>query len=447
MAKSSTQFTCVECGHISNRWVGKCPECGQWNTLQEETIEASPQKISKGKVLNYASLSDPATNIKNRIGVGIGELDRTLGGGLVEGSAILIGGDPGIGKSTLLLQMVANIARDGGKCVYISGEESINQIKLRAERLGIKGVDVELAATTSVKDILPSLDKLPKGSVVIIDSIQTLYIDTINSSPGTVSQVKASAFELIRLAKRKGIAIFFVGHVTKDGQIAGPRVLEHMVDTVLYFEGERGYSFRILRAVKNRFGGTDEIGIFDMTGEGLKEVKNPSSLFLTPHTESLSGNAIFAGMEGTRPILVEVQALVSATTQANPRRAVVGWDNNRLAMLLAVLETRGGIKLSDKEVYLNIAGGFKVQEPAADLAVASALISAVSNLPTPAKTIFFGEIGLSGEVRQVNRMDTRLKESAKLGFSSAIIPECKKHGDIKTRHVKHIRELVECFSG
>jgi len=445
MAKNSTKYTCQECGYVAGRWAGKCPECSTWNTFVEERIDASPQKISKGKSINFASLAEPATTTKARIDIGIEELNRALGGGLVEGSAILIGGDPGIGKSTLLLQMATNIANTNRKCIYISGEESINQIKLRAERLGVTGASVDLASTTSVKDILSSLDTLPSGSVVIIDSIQTLYIDTINSAPGTVSQVKASAFELIRLAKRKGLAIFFVGHVTKDGQIAGPRVLEHMVDTVLYFEGERGYSFRILRTVKNRFGGTDEIGIFDMTGEGLKEVKNPSSLFLTPHTENLSGNAIFAGIEGTRPILVEIQALVAQSPMPNPRRAVVGWDTSRLAMLLAVLEARGGIKLSDKEVYLNIAGGFRIAEPAADLAVAAALISALSNLPTPSKTIFFGEIGLSGEIRNVNRTETRLNEASKLGFLSAVIPQTKKQDFIKVKELNHVKDIMNVF--
>ena len=422
MAKSTTQYICQSCGTVHPKWGGQCDGCGSWNTLVAESLEATPKGLTsgKGKKIDFVTLDEHAEDAL-RLSCGIGELDRVLGGGLVAGSAVLIGGDPGIGKSTLLLQTVIKVAESGLACAYISGEESVAQVSLRAKRLGLKSKNVQLASATSVRDIVASLDSMREG-LVVIDSIQTMYLDNLEAAPGTVSQVRASSHELIKLAKKRGLTLFLVGHVTKDGQIAGPRVLEHMVDTVLYFEGERGHSYRILRAVKNRFGGTDEIGVFEMRDAGLSEVTNPSALFLSSREAPVSGACVFAGMEGSRPLLVEVQALVAPSYMSSPRRAVVGWDASRLSMLLAVLEARAGIRFSDKEVYLNVAGGIKISEPAADLAVAAALLSALFDQPLPADKVFFGEIGLSGEVRSVARAESRLKESEKLGFKGAVIP-------------------------
>lgn len=447
MAKSTTQFVCQACGSVTNKWSGRCDACGDWNTIVEEKGEVNvPKGLStkKGRQIEWQSLSADAEGSK-RISTGIGELDRVLGGGLVEGSAVLIGGDPGIGKSTLLLQMVVRLSQQGFSSAYISGEESTAQISLRAKRLGLLHPHVALASATSVRDIITSLDGGKAPDVVIIDSIQTMYIDNIEAAPGTVSQVRACSNELIRFAKRKNVALFIVGHVTKDGQIAGPRVLEHMVDTVLYFEGERGYPFRILRSVKNRFGGTDEIGVFEMAEEGLNEVTNPSALFLTGRTEAISGAAVFAGIEGSRPLLVEIQALVSPSYMSSPRRAVVGWDSNRLSMLLAVLETRVGLRFSDKEVYLNVAGGLRISEPAADLAVAAALISAAFDTPLPNECVFFGEIGLSGEVRQVARADARLKEAEKLGFKQSINSQVKSTKSL-TLQIKTLETVKDLYT-
>lgn len=447
MAKSNAQFVCQACGSVTNKWSGKCDACGDWNTIVEEKGETNvPKGLSgkKGRQIEWQPLSETVEHSK-RISTGIGELDRVLGGGLVEGSAVLIGGDPGIGKSTLLLQMVVRLSQQGHSSAYISGEESTAQISLRARRLGLLHPNVQLASATNVRDIITSLDGAKAPDAVIIDSIQTMYIDNIEAAPGTVSQVRACSNELIRFAKRKNVALFIVGHVTKDGQIAGPRVLEHMVDTVLYFEGERGYPFRILRSVKNRFGGTDEIGVFEMADEGLNEVTNPSALFLTGRSEAISGAAVFAGIEGSRPLLVEIQALVSPSYMSSPRRAVVGWDGNRLSMLLAVLETRLGLRFSDKEVYLNVAGGLRISEPAADLAVAAALISAVFDSPLPSECVFFGEIGLSGEIRQVARADARLKEAEKLGFKQSINSQIKstKSLTLQIKTLETIRDLYK----
>ena len=427
MAKTTSQFVCQACGTIHSKWGGQCDGCGSWNTLSEESAgETTPKGLTsgKGRKIELAALDDKATDAA-RQHTSINELDRVLGGGLVAGSAVLIGGDPGIGKSTLLLQMAVRIAGKGISCAYVSGEESVAQISLRAKRLGLSHPSVLLAAATSVRDIISTLDGMGAPEVVIIDSVQTMYLDNLDAAPGTVSQVRAASHELIKLAKKRGITLFLVGHVTKDGQIAGPRVLEHMVDTVLYFEGERGHQFRILRAVKNRFGGTDEIGVFEMTDGGLNEVTNPSALFLSGRENAVSGACVFAGMEGSRPLLVEIQALVAPSYMSSPRRAVVGWDSNRLAMILAVLETRCNIRFSDKEVYLSVAGGIRVNEPAADLAVAAALMSALYDVPLPANSAMFGEIGLSGEIRAVARMEARLKEMEKLGFKAAYLPPAK----------------------
>jgi len=447
MAKNQSNFICQLCGAVSNKWSGKCDACGQWNCIVEEVVSITPKGLGagKGRKIIFESLVGDSEQAP-RIIVGIEEMDRMLGGGLVAGSAILIGGDPGIGKSTLLLQTVVKLARSGRKTLYISGEESVSQVRLRADRLGLAEAKVDLVSATNVRDIIASLDGNDAPEIVVIDSIQTMFLDNIESAPGTVTQVRAASLELIKLAKRRNLVLFLVGHVTKDGQIAGPRVLEHMVDTVLYFEGERGHQFRILRAVKNRFGGTDEIGVFAMTDKGLEEVSNPSALFLSQRQGQVSGAAVFAGMEGSRPLLVEIQALVSGSQTATPRRAVVGWDNARLAMILAVLETRCGVIMHDKEVYLNVAGGLKVNEPAADLAVAAALISSLTGIPAPEYSVFFGEIGLSGEIRQVGRSDARLKESEKLGFKTSVTPVLGKHkASIENSGLQHIQELLAYF--
>ena len=443
MAKNSSQYVCQNCGAVAGKWSGKCEACGTWNSIVEEAVTLTPKgmKPGKSKGLETASLAD-AVKPHTRETTGIGELDRVLGGGLVEGSAILLGGDPGIGKSTLLLQAASILATGGRDVLYISGEESLAQIQLRSQRLGLTTSPLTLATATSVRDILSSIDGPGAPDVVVIDSIQTMFVDSIESAPGTVAQVRASAHELIRAAKKRGFALILVGHVTKDGQIAGPRVLEHMVDTVLYFEGDNGQYYRILRAVKNRFGATDEIGVFAMNDTGLSEVKNPSALFLHARENPVSGAAVFAGMEGTRPLLVEIQALVSPSTMSTPRRATVGYDSARLAMILAVLETRAGMKFSDKEVFLNVAGGLKIHEPAADVAVAMALLSALLDKPLPTRLIGFGEIGLTGEIRAVSRTDTRLKEATALGFTTSVIPSSSPEKNTATTRVGHVDALV-----
>ncbi len=450
MARVTEQFSCQNCGSSYRKWQGKCDSCGEWNTLVEEaTNDAVPKGLSsgKGRKLEFTSLDTQAKEYK-RANCGVAELDRVLGGGFVPGSSVLIGGDPGIGKSTILLQAVGVMAKQGYKCTYISGEEATTQISMRAKRLGLQDSPVKLAAANSVRDIVTSMEKQDAPDLLIIDSIQTMYADNLDSAPGTVSQVRACSQELIRLAKKLNCALMLVGHVTKDGQIAGPRVLEHMVDTVLYFEGDRGHQFRILRAVKNRFGATDEIGVFEMTDTGLKEVTNPSSLFLGNQEKAISGASVFAGMEGTRPLLVEIQGLVAPSQQATPRRAVVGWDSSRLAMILAVLDARCGLSLTGNEVYLNVAGGLRVNEPAADLAVAAALVSSISDVPVPENSIIFGEIGLSGEIRAVGQTDARLKEAAKLGFTTAIIPVGSKvkENSIRTIEIEHLSEIVRLFT-
>lgn len=435
------------------KWSGRCDGCGAWDSIVEEATggqysTGGKSSNSKGTKLEFQKLEGASDDVE-RVLSQVVEFDRVLGGGLVPGSAVLIGGDPGIGKSTLLLQGAAKLASQGVGVAYITGEESVEQVRMRAKRLGLADAPVQLLAATSVQDILASIGSLGNVNVVVIDSIQTMFVDSITSAPGTVSQVRAAAHELISYAKKRGITMLLVGHVTKDGQIAGPKVLEHMVDTVLYFEGERGHQFRILRAVKNRFGAANEIGVFEMREEGLSEVNNPSALFLSEREGSISGSSVFAGMEGTRPVLVEIQALVAPTMMATPRRAVVGWDSNRLAMILAVLQTRYGLPFGDKEVYLNVAGGLKVNEPAADLAVAAALISAVKDVPLPQGFVVFGEIGLSGEVRMVSQPDTRLREAKKLGFESAIVPAgvASKNKTFILQEIHHIRELADVFSG
>jgi DNA repair protein RadA/Sms len=425
VSKRTLSFICQNCGAAYTRWQGKCEACGEWNTLSEEGAARAPgpgRAPRKGWPFALEPLAGEAHDAP-RQPTGIAEFDRVTGGGLVRGSVLLVGGDPGIGKSTLLIQAAAAMARAGERAVYISGEEAVAQVRLRAERLGLSQAPVELAAETGVEDIIATLSdgKIPR--LVIIDSIQTMWTDMVDSAPGTVTQVRASAQTLIRFAKRSGAAIVLVGHVTKDGQIAGPRVVEHMVDAVLSFEGEGSHQFRILRAVKNRFGPTDEIGVFEMTGAGLREVANPSELFLSERDLGSPGTAVFAGIEGTRPLLVEIQALVSPSTLGTPRRAVVGWDGSRLSMVLAVLQTHCGINLGGHDVYLNVAGGMRIVEPAADLAAAAALVSSLANAPLPADGVYFGEVSLSGAVRPVAQAAARLKEAQKLGFARAVLPE------------------------
>jgi DNA repair protein RadA/Sms len=433
MAKTPS-FTCQACGASSTKWSGRCEACGEWNSIVEEKpLSAGPAAKSlgarRGRSIELTDLATQETPPPRAMS-GVAEFDRVLGGGLVPASALLVGGDPGIGKSTLLLQVAASFARNGLKCLYVSGEEAATQVRMRAQRLGLVDAPVKLAAATNLRDILTTLEA-EKPDLVIIDSIQTMWADNVEAAPGSVSQVRAAAFELTSFAKRHGVSVVLVGHVTKDGQIAGPRVIEHMVDTVLYFEGERGHQFRILRAVKNRFGPADEIGVFEMTGGGLAEVANPSALFLSERDAPAPGSVVFAGIEGTRPLLVELQALVAPSSLAQPRRSVLGWDSGRLAMILAVLEARVGIPFTGLDVYLNVAGGMKISEPAADLAVAAALLSAREDSAIPRETVVFGEISLSGALRPVVQTENRLKEAQKLGFTSAIAPTGSKFGQVK----------------
>jgi DNA repair protein RadA/Sms len=435
------------------RWQGQCPDCAEWNTLMQEAAEVTSIFAAKhnlqggGRRIELVGLDHPAA-LPERIVSGVAEFDRAIGGGIVPGSAMLVGGDPGIGKSTLLLQIGAKLAANGRNVVYVSGEESAEQVRLRAIRLGLGKSPVQLAAATSVRDVLTTLDG-DSPDLLVIDSIQTMHSDLIEGAPGTVTQVRASAQELVRFAKERGTAVVLVGHVTKDGSIAGPRVLEHMVDTVLSFEGERSHQYRILRALKNRFGGTDEIGVFAMETEGLSEVPNPSALFLTRRGEPVSGTSVFPALEGSRPVLVEIQALtVRLASGATPRRAAVGWDSGRLAMVLAVLEARCGLSFGTTEVYLNVAGGYRLSDPAADLAVAAALVSAMSERPIPSEAVVLGEIALSGEIRPVAHAPLRLKESAKLGFEQAWVPkEVKGVDGIALAHFGNLRALVDQILG
>ncbi|MDC1383577.1 DNA repair protein RadA [Candidatus Puniceispirillum sp.] len=455
MARNTITYACQQCGASFSKWAGKCDDCGAWNTLAEERKEApaGPGKRVIGRRISLEPLHclTKKSDLPSRMQSGITEFDRVSGGGLVPGSATLIGGDPGIGKSTLLLQLTCKLAGAGLKAAYISGEESADQVRMRAQRLGLANATVELGTATNASDIAASMDGPDKPDIMVIDSIQTMFLPSLDSAPGTVSQVRASAQELIRSAKNNRVALLIVGHVTKDGAIAGPRVLEHMVDAVLYFEGDRSHHFRILRSVKNRFGATDEIGVFEMIEAGLAEVPNPSELFLADRREDVTGAVVFAGIEGSRPVLVEIEALVAPSSLATPRRNVVGWDTSRLAMLTAVLEARCGVPLSGRDIFLNVAGGLKIHETAADLAVAAALISSVTGRPGPQRTVFFGEVALSAELRQVAQADARLKEAAKLGFENAVLPcprkAAKKVTGIKTAQPKTLGELIEIMGG
>jgi DNA repair protein RadA/Sms len=421
MARSAPVFTCAACGAVHRKWAGRCDACGGWNTIAEEAPLAAGPKgpVGKGTAVPLGDLST-AEPPPPRAASGMAELDRVLGGGLVPASAILVGGDPGIGKSTLLLQAAAAYARQGLPVVYLSGEEAAAQVRMRAARLGLTDAPVRLGAETALRDILTTLDAT-RPALAIIDSVQTMWLDSVEAAPGSVAQVRAAAHELVTFAKRRGTSVILVGHVTKEGQIAGPRVVEHMVDTVLYFEGDRGHAFRILRAVKNRFGPADEIGVFEMTGGGLAEVANPSALFLSERGAPSPGSAVFAGIEGTRPVLTEVQALVAPSPLGTPRRTVVGLDGGRVSTILAVLEARCGIPFAGMDVFLNVAGGLRVTEPAADLAVAAALLSAREDVAAPPDMVFFGEVSLSGALRPVAQGESRLKEAAKLGFTQATL--------------------------
>ncbi|MFL5260431.1 MAG: DNA repair protein RadA [Hyphomicrobiales bacterium] len=448
------RFVCQSCGSVSSKWAGRCDSCGEWNSIVEEAapIPLSGAKgvaLPKGRTTALVGLKSESA-APPRIETGIAEFDRVLGGGLVPASGVLIGGDPGIGKSTLLLQALASLAMQGRRVVYVSGEEAVAQIRLRATRLGVAQAPVLLATETNVSDILATLSDGELPAVAAIDSIQTIWSPVIESAPGTVSQLKAGSETMIRFAKERGTAVLLVGHVTKEGQIAGPKVIEHMVDTVLYFEGDRGHQFRILRAVKNRFGPTDEIGVFEMSDGGLEEVANPSRLFMGSAERATPGTAVFAGIEGTRPLLIEVQALASHSVLGTPRRTVVGWDSNRLAMVLAVLEARAGVQIGMRDIYVNVAGGLRVREPAADLAVAAAILSSLTGTIIPHSTAFFGEVALSGAIRPVGQTEARLKEAQKLGLLEAVTaarPDPAATKGMRVRGVETITDLVAWVAG
>ena len=442
MSKTITKYICQNCGYSSVRWLGKCPECSNWNTFVEEIVFSDKRKTNKGKndaallqLSNLAKVSDIDVREDKRITTSIGELDRVLGGGIVAGSVILVGGDPGIGKSTLMMQLSDKIKNS--TILYVSGEESQKQIKLRCERLGFEHDDFYILSETSLEIIAAVIDKL-EPDVVIVDSIQTIYRGELESSPGSVSQLRESTAAIIQIAKAKNISFFLIGHITKEGVIAGPKVLEHMVDTVLQFEGERTHAYRILRAIKNRFGSTNEIGIFEMTGAGLIEVKNPSEVFLSQRNSGISGSTVSASIEGTRPILIEVQALVSSSGYSVPQRTATGFDYKRLAILLAVLEKKIGLHLSKFDVFVNIAGGIKIDEPSIDLAAAMSICSSFKDTSMEPELIVLGEVGLSGEIRTISFIDRRIQEAVKLGFKKIVLPK----GNMKNLKANGILELI-----
>ena len=447
MAKAKITYTCSDCGNVSPQWAGRCSECGGWNTLGESVAAVKPASgrfanWSGNSVAQVTPLSAVQADTQSRQSVGMRELDRVLGGGLVAGSVVLIGGDPGIGKSTLLLQVLATLS-SGMASLYVTGEESPEQISLRAERIGLDGSDVRLMAETSVERIIETARR-ESPRVMVLDSIQTLYTETLQSAPGSVAQVRESAAQLVRFAKQSGTAMFLVGHVTKEGTLAGPRVLEHMVDTVLYFEGDAGDRYRMLRAIKNRFGAVNELGVFVMTETGLKEVRNPSAIFLSRHEAGVPGSVVMVTWEGTRPLLVEVQALVDQSQLGNPRRVTLGLEQNRLSMLLAVLHRHGGLVMGDQDVFVNVVGGVRVTETAADLAMLLAVISSFRNQPLPSDLIVFGEVGLSGELRPVPNGQDRLSEAVKHGFHRAIIPKANKpKGAVKGLDIMAVPRLTD----
>ncbi|RKD33761.1 DNA repair protein RadA [Thermohalobacter berrensis] len=452
MAKIKTRFICQECGYETPKWMGKCPSCDQWNTFVEEVYEKN-KKIAKSRLEGKEAkkLVDIETNEEERISTYIGELDRVLGGGIVKGSLILVGGDPGIGKSTLLIQVANYIAKNKLKVLYVSGEESAKQIKIRASRLGIESDDLYILAETNGQIIKNTVDKL-KPDILIVDSIQTVYIPEITSAPGSVSQVREITSTLMRMAKENEMATFIVGHVTKQGSIAGPRVLEHMVDTVLYFEGERHHTYRILRSVKNRFGSTNEIGIFEMRDKGLIEVKNPSEMLLSGRPTNTSGTVVVPSIEGTRPVLIEIQALVSYTAFGMPRRVATGLDYNRLTLMMAVLEKKVGMQLANFDAYVNVTGGIQIKEPATDLGIVCAIASSLKDIPIDPDTVVMGEVGLAGELRTINHIDKRINEAAKLGFKTALVPKSNLKGmeynkSIKVVGVTNIRDALDLVLG
>lgn len=447
MSKAKTVFQCQFCGYSSPKWLGKCPDCGAWNSFSEERQSPKSLKSFEGSHARPMALSAIKGGTEKRVPVGMAELDRVLGGGLVSGAVILIGGDPGIGKSTIILQAISRIASRAGIVLYVSGEESPEQIKLRAERLSIDSDKIMLLPETVVEQILCVAEKL-KPAAIVVDSIQTVYTEELTSAPGSVGQIRESAAKMMFYAKRSGTPVFLIGHVTKEGAIAGPRVLEHLVDTVLYFEGDRGHPFRILRTVKNRFGSTNEIGVFEMTDSGLREINNPSELFLSERPLHTSGSTVIASIEGTRPLLVELQALVSPTTFGMPRRTSMGIDFNRLNLLIAVLEKKGGIHLAGMDVFINIVGGLRIVEPAADLGIIAAVVSSFREVPLDHQTFVFGEVGLSGEVRAVAQGEARIKEASKVGFKRAIMPSgnadrLKDNCGLIISGVRNIDEAIE----
>ncbi len=446
MIKSKTVFFCKECGYESTKWLGQCPGCKQWDTFVEEpVVKKSTTSAGIKAATAPVQLSQIKAEKEVRLSSGIGELDRVLGGGIVAGSLVLVGGDPGIGKSTLLLQMCREIVNHKKNVLYISGEESLNQIKMRAERLGVFHDGLLLLCETDL-DLIEQVIRTDRPDIVVIDSIQTMFKEEISSAPGSVSQVREATGTLMRIAKGSGITIFIIGHVTKEGVVAGPRVLEHMVDTVLYFEGDNSASYRILRAVKNRFGSTNEIGVFEMRNSGLTEVTNPSEFMLKGRPEGESGSVVAASIEGTRPILVEVQALVCRTNFNMPRRTSAGTDYNRVNLLMAVLEKRLGIQLSDCDAYVNVAGGMRITEPALDLAITSAILSSYKNVALHNRTILFGEVGLTGEIRAVNLAVQRVAEAKKMGFEVCILPQANKENiqveGLKLIGVRNIQEVI-----
>jgi len=447
--KAKVKFVCQHCGYESARWLGKCSECNSWNSFVEEkmiTEKSQKYTFEAGKTSKVSAITDIEGREEDRYNTGINELNKVLGGGLVIGSLVLIGGEPGIGKSTLVLQMCNELSKKYGTVLYISGEESISQIKMRANRLKAVSKDIFLVSETNIKVIEKHIYET-KPRVVIIDSIQTIFNEDIPSAPGSVSQVRENATKLMYISKGSGISIFLVGHVTKDGSIAGPRVLEHLVDTVLYFEGDKNHNFRILRSYKNRFGPANEIAVFEMAEGGLKEVENPSALFLAERTADASGSVIISAMEGTRPFLVEIQALVSPSYFGMPQRRASGVDYNRFTLLAAVLEKRGGFNLANQDIFVNVAGGVSVDEPAADLGVVIAIASSIRDIPTDSKTVCFGEVGLGGEIRAVSQVTERIKEAARLGFSRCIVPQSNMNGlvmkdKIQVTGARYIREVL-----
>jgi len=451
MSKVRTFYQCQACAHSSPKWLGKCPDCGAWNTMVEEKSSPATRHSARAPIYKPQPLSSISGGKEQRATTGMNELDRVLGGGIVDGSVILVGGDPGIGKSTLLIQAGANLSEGAGKVLYVSGEESPEQIKLRADRLSIHSDNIVLLPETNLEGIIQTAASLSPG-LIIIDSIQTMYTEELTSAPGSVGQVRECAAKLMSFAKRSQIPLFLIGHVTKEGAIAGPRVLEHIVDTVLYFEGERGHAYRILRTVKNRFGSTNEIGVFQMTDSGLLPIENPSELFLSERPQNVSGSTVVASMEGTRPLLIELQALVSPTTFGMPRRTCIGVDFNRVSLLVAVLEKIAGLHLGGMDIFVNVVGGIKIVEPAVDMGVVAAVASSLREIPIHPRTVLFGEVGLSGEIRAVSQVDSRVKEAAKIGFERAILSKTNS-ARLKDNHgleiigASNVEEFLEIIFG